>query len=162
MSNPGTFVAGGPGVGTPLLRGLSASLGKQAQVADRSAYRAGIGQRQVHPSRLDGSRPQPVVEPVGVVFPDHRYLWGDVDKVPFGAEFHLAGRNFSHGREYTIINMAFGKCRAKGLSMCAQRARQLGVQDRDIDVFVLEALFSTVTNVDFDVERLQGLLARAV
>ncbi len=46
--------------------------------------------------------------------------------------------------------------------MCAQRARQLGVQDRDIDVFVLEALFSTVTNVDFDVERLQGLLARAV
>lgn len=50
----------------------------------------------------------------------------------------------------------------KGLSMCAQRARQLGVQDWALDVFVLEALFSTVTNVDFDVERLQGLLARAV
>jgi len=50
----------------------------------------------------------------------------------------------------------------KGLSMYAHRARQLGVQDGDIDVFVLEALFSTVTNVDFDVERLQGLLARAV
>ena len=50
----------------------------------------------------------------------------------------------------------------KGLSMYAHRARQLGVQDRDIDVFVLEALFSTVTNVDFDVERLRGLLTRAV
>ena len=50
----------------------------------------------------------------------------------------------------------------KGLSMYAHRARQLGIQDRDVDVFVLEALFSTVTNVDFDVERLQGLLAQAV
>ncbi len=49
----------------------------------------------------------------------------------------------------------------KGLSMYAHRARQLGAQDRDIDVFVLEALFSTVTNVDFDAERLQGLLVRA-
>ncbi len=50
----------------------------------------------------------------------------------------------------------------KGLSAYAHRARQLGAQDRDIDVFVLEALFSTVTNVDFDVERLRGLLVRAV
>ena len=50
----------------------------------------------------------------------------------------------------------------KGLSMYAHRARQLAIQDRDVDVFVLEALFSTVTNVDFDVERLQGLLVRAV
>jgi len=49
----------------------------------------------------------------------------------------------------------------KGLSMYAHRARQLGIQDRDVDVFVLEALFSTVTNVDFDVERLQELLVRA-
>ena len=49
----------------------------------------------------------------------------------------------------------------KGLSMYAHRARQLGVQDRDVDVFVLEALFSTVTNVDFDAERLQELLVRA-
>ncbi len=50
----------------------------------------------------------------------------------------------------------------KGLSMYAHRARELGVQNRDVDVFVLEALFSTVTNVDFDVERLKVLLARAV
>ena len=50
----------------------------------------------------------------------------------------------------------------KGLSMYAHRARELGVQNRDVDVFVLDALFSTVTNVDFDVERLKVLLARAV
>ncbi len=49
----------------------------------------------------------------------------------------------------------------KGLSMYAHRARQLDVHDRDVDVFVLEALFSTVTNVDFDAERLQELLVRA-
>jgi len=49
----------------------------------------------------------------------------------------------------------------KGLAMYAHRARQLGARDRDIDVLVLEALFSTVTNVDFDAERLQGLLVRA-
>jgi hydroxylamine reductase len=49
----------------------------------------------------------------------------------------------------------------KGLSMYAHRARELGVTDRDINVFTLEALFSTVTNVNFDPARLQGLLRRA-
>jgi len=50
----------------------------------------------------------------------------------------------------------------KGLSMYAHRARELGVRDREIDVFTIEALFSTVTNVNFDPERLRGLLVRAV
>ncbi len=50
---------------------------------------------------------------------------------------------------------------AKGIAMYAHRARQLGAVDRDVDVFVLEALFSTITNVDFDVERLRQLLVRA-
>ncbi len=50
---------------------------------------------------------------------------------------------------------------AKGISMYAHRARQLGAPDREIDVFVLEALFSTVTNVNFDPERLRGLIRRA-
>ncbi len=49
----------------------------------------------------------------------------------------------------------------KGLATCAHRARQLGVKDREVDVFVLEALFSTITNVNFDPERLQRLLVRA-
>ena len=49
----------------------------------------------------------------------------------------------------------------KGIAMYAHRARQFGATDREVDVFVLEALFSTVTNVDFDAERLQQLLIRA-
>jgi hydroxylamine reductase len=49
----------------------------------------------------------------------------------------------------------------KGVSMYAHRARQLGVRDREVDVFTIEALFSTVTNVNFDPERLRTLLLRA-
>jgi len=50
----------------------------------------------------------------------------------------------------------------KGISMYAHRARELGKSDREIDVFVLEALFSTVTNVDFDPARLEGLIEEAL
>jgi hydroxylamine reductase len=49
----------------------------------------------------------------------------------------------------------------KGLAMYGHRAGRFGVRDPEIDVFVLEALFSTVTNVNFDPERLRGLLLRA-
>lgn len=49
----------------------------------------------------------------------------------------------------------------KGISMYAHRARQLGVQDHDVDVFVIKALFTTVTNVNFDTARLEGLLRQA-
>jgi len=49
----------------------------------------------------------------------------------------------------------------QGIAMFARRVRELGVKDREADVFVLEALFSTVTNVDFDPERLQMYLNRA-
>jgi len=45
----------------------------------------------------------------------------------------------------------------KGLAMYAHRARQLGATDPEIDSFTLEALFSTVTNVNFDPERLGGI-----
>ncbi len=50
---------------------------------------------------------------------------------------------------------------AKGISMYAHRTRQLGASDRGIDVFVMEALFSTLTNVNFDPDRLEGLLRKA-
>ena len=52
----------------------------------------------------------------------------------------------------------------KGLSMYAHRARQLGVKDREADVFVLEGLFATLTNVNFDAERFRELIqvARAL
>ena len=49
----------------------------------------------------------------------------------------------------------------KGISMYAHRARELGARDHAIDVFVVEALFSTVTNMDFDPERLRDLLLTA-
>ena len=49
----------------------------------------------------------------------------------------------------------------EGIAMYAHRARELGAKDREIDVFTLEALFSTVTNVDFDPERLRGLILKA-
>ena len=49
----------------------------------------------------------------------------------------------------------------KGLSMYAHRARQLGVSDSEINVFTLEALFTTVTNVNFDTVRLKEVIDRA-
>jgi hydroxylamine reductase len=49
----------------------------------------------------------------------------------------------------------------KGLSMFAHRARKLGAQDRELDMFIVEALFSTVTNVNFDPDRLAGLVRKA-
>ncbi len=49
----------------------------------------------------------------------------------------------------------------KGVSMYAHRARELGRRDPAVDLFVIEALFATVTNVDFDPERLEGHLREA-
>ena len=48
----------------------------------------------------------------------------------------------------------------KGLARYAHRARQFGVSDREVDVFTVEALFSTVTNVNFDPARLQEWLRK--
>jgi len=50
---------------------------------------------------------------------------------------------------------------AKGISMYAHRAARLGARDREVDVFTIEALFSTVTNVNFSPERLTSLIERA-
>jgi hydroxylamine reductase len=49
----------------------------------------------------------------------------------------------------------------KGISMYAHRAAQLGARDRELDVFAIEALFTTVTNVDFDPQRIQQWLLKA-
>jgi len=50
----------------------------------------------------------------------------------------------------------------KGISMYAHRARQFGVSDAEIDAFTIEAVFATLTNVNFDPERLVELIHRAV
>lgn len=50
----------------------------------------------------------------------------------------------------------------KGISQYAHRARRLNAIDHAIDVFVVEALFTTVTNVNFDSDRLEQWIRRAV
>lgn len=47
---------------------------------------------------------------------------------------------------------------AAGASMYATRAARLGARDGQVDVAVAEALFTTVTNVSFDPERLAGAI----
>lgn len=49
----------------------------------------------------------------------------------------------------------------KGISMYAHRARRLGAINREVDVFTVEALFATVTNVDFDPDRVAELIYKA-
>ncbi len=49
----------------------------------------------------------------------------------------------------------------KGISQYAYRARSMDVKDADADRFVIHALFTTVTNVNFDPARLEGMLRRA-
>ena len=49
----------------------------------------------------------------------------------------------------------------KGLAMYAHRMRRLGASDPEINAFTLEALFTTVTNVSFDPERLHVQLREA-
>jgi hydroxylamine reductase len=49
----------------------------------------------------------------------------------------------------------------KGLSMIAVEGRKTGVNDRAVNVFVMEALFTTLTNVNFDPKRFTDLIHRA-
>ena len=49
----------------------------------------------------------------------------------------------------------------KGISMFAHRAAELGARDPEVDRAILDFLFATVTNVDFDPERLRGHLVDA-
>jgi len=49
----------------------------------------------------------------------------------------------------------------KGVSQYAHRAAQLGARDKEVDTGVVEALFATVTNVDFDPERVEWHLREA-
>jgi len=49
---------------------------------------------------------------------------------------------------------------AEGVGQYAYRARKVGVRPGEADRFVVEALFATVTNVDFDPERLAETIRR--
>ena len=50
----------------------------------------------------------------------------------------------------------------KGLALYAIEARMKGITDNEVDVFTCEALFSTLTNVDFDPVRVTALIHKAV
>jgi hydroxylamine reductase len=50
----------------------------------------------------------------------------------------------------------------KGVSMYAHRSRQLGAADPEIDAFTIQAIFATLTNVNFDPERVAELIHQAV
>jgi hydroxylamine reductase len=50
---------------------------------------------------------------------------------------------------------------AKDIARYAHRAYQLGARDREVDVFVVKALFSTLTNVNFSPARFQGFMDQA-
>jgi hydroxylamine reductase len=49
-----------------------------------------------------------------------------------------------------------------GLSLFANEARQKGIVDEAMDRFTMEAVFSTLTNVDFDPERFVALVNKTV
>jgi hydroxylamine reductase len=50
----------------------------------------------------------------------------------------------------------------KGIAVYGDKARSLGVVDSEVDAFVIEGLFATITNADFDRERLATLARRAL
>ena len=50
----------------------------------------------------------------------------------------------------------------KGLSLFAVEGRKVGINDQEVNVFTCEALFSTLTNVNFDPERFPPLINRCV
>lgn len=50
----------------------------------------------------------------------------------------------------------------KGLSQVAQEGWKLGVKDEETNIFTCEALFSTLTNVNFDPDRFPPLINKAV
>ncbi len=50
----------------------------------------------------------------------------------------------------------------KGLSLYAVEGRKVGVNVPEVNLFTCEAIFSTLTNVDFDPERFVALISRCV
>ncbi len=50
----------------------------------------------------------------------------------------------------------------KGLSQVAVEGHKVGIDDNDVNVFTSEAVFSTLTNVDFDPDRFVQMLKRCI
>ena len=50
----------------------------------------------------------------------------------------------------------------KGISFWGTRARKMGITSTETDIFVAEALFATITNANFDPQRISDLIYKAV
>lgn len=70
--------------------------------------------------------------------------------------FGVCGKDPETAALQDLLNYA-----VKGIAQYAFQAREAGLKDSAIDQFVVEALFSTVTNVNFDPRRLEMLLMKA-
>ncbi len=68
----------------------------------------------------------------------------------------VCGKNPETAALQDLLNYA-----VKGIGWYAHRMAQLDVHDEEIGLFVVRALFSTITNVDFDPDRLEELIYRA-
>ena len=49
----------------------------------------------------------------------------------------------------------------RGIGVYGNLARELGIKDKDVDLFVMEALFSTITNVNFDAQKISKFILKA-
>ncbi|UCH44779.1 MAG: hydroxylamine reductase [Nitrospiraceae bacterium] len=50
----------------------------------------------------------------------------------------------------------------KGLSLYAREGRKAGIKDPEVDTFTMDALFATLTNVNFDPDRFKTFIMRCV
>ncbi|MDW7773999.1 MAG: hydroxylamine reductase [Desulfobulbaceae bacterium] len=67
------------------------------------------------------------------------------------------------GKNDTVSNLQDLLLHAvQGLALFAKEGRNKGIVDPETDLFTMEAIFSTLTNVDFDPNRFQELINRAV
>ena len=49
----------------------------------------------------------------------------------------------------------------EGIAQYAHAARELGASDRDVDLYIIQALFTTVTNVNFDADNIAEIICAA-
>ena len=50
----------------------------------------------------------------------------------------------------------------RGVAVYAEKAKELGISDRESGLFVTQALFNTITNANFDNDRLIELIKKAL
>ena len=69
----------------------------------------------------------------------------------------VCGKNHETASLQDLLTFA-----VRGLSQVAVVARKLAITDTDVNRFTLKAIFATLTNVNFDCDRLQALIEETV